>query len=661
MNIALFTDTYLPDINGVVSSIHTLRLALEEQGHNVYIVTANNSILRKSFENNVLRLPGIELRNLYGYRAVSPIHMTTLHNEIKDMNLDIIHAHTEFGVGIFARICARFLGIPLVSTYHTTYEDYTHYINAFKLSVVDSIAKTAVSNISKLYVDSGLCVIAPSKKTKEMLERYEIKSKIFVVATGIDLSRFKPLANQETLNIQLRESLNISNDDLMLLFVGRLAKEKSVDVIIKSLKKTSNKNIKMVIVGDGPDMDNLKKMTADMSLQDQVIFIGKVKADEVVKYYQAADIFASASLTETQGMTYIEALASSCVVCASDKEVVEDLIFDKKNGYIFDSDDDLAKILNYHYNLDESIKRKMKDNTKQVVDIYDSKVFAKKVLHVYQTAINDYFGLKFVSKIRVNDDSVEVTISSNDSSEKILVSVENYYNLGLRKDLYINDTEINYLKEEELLVVAYRLCLRKIANKDRTTKEIYDILRKDTQLNEREITTIVNKLKENKLLDDVSYTKNSVEYLENKLFSHNKIITILMQRGISKDLIEDLISEKDEDLEYENALIKAKKYMSGIHNNSVNSQKEKIKQKLYREGFSVDTAMKVINDLDFSDAKLSEVTLLKKHYELSKKKYQGRYKGSKLRNAIYQSLLRKGFEYDNIYSVMSEGEFNEED
>ncbi|TFG82505.1 MAG: hypothetical protein E4G74_02575, partial [Erysipelotrichales bacterium] len=189
MRIALFTDTYLPDINGVVSSIVTLQKELEKNGHEVFIVTTHSSLLRTSYEHNILRLTGVELKALYGYVLTSPIHIWAL-NTIRDMKLDIIHAHTEFGIGIFARIVARLLKLPLVSTYHTTLEDYTHYVNIFNLKSFEKFARKSVSRLTKLYGDACTELIVPSHKIMEMLVRYCIKKDIHVIPTGLDLAKF---------------------------------------------------------------------------------------------------------------------------------------------------------------------------------------------------------------------------------------------------------------------------------------------------------------------------------------------------------------------------------------------------------------------------------------------------------------------------------------
>lgn len=140
MRIGLFSDTYLPDINGVVSSIVTLQKELEKNGHEVFVIANHKGLLHSKREGNVLRLPGFELKWLYGYILSTPYHFSAK-DDIKAMNLDLIHVHTEFGIGIFARIVAKDLGIPLVCTYHTMYEDYTHYINKFDIEGIDKVGK----------------------------------------------------------------------------------------------------------------------------------------------------------------------------------------------------------------------------------------------------------------------------------------------------------------------------------------------------------------------------------------------------------------------------------------------------------------------------------------------------------------------------------------
>ena len=153
MRIGLFTDTYPPYINGVSTSVCMLKHALEKKGHQVFVVTVNNDSLKYNCEENdtVIRIPGIPI-GIYDYRltGVYPLRAT---NIIKKWNLDIIHSHTEFGVGTFARIIAKQLDIPLVHTYHTMYEDYVHYI---KKGYFDGASKKIVEYLTKFYCDKTI-------------------------------------------------------------------------------------------------------------------------------------------------------------------------------------------------------------------------------------------------------------------------------------------------------------------------------------------------------------------------------------------------------------------------------------------------------------------------------------------------------------------------
>ena len=342
MRIALFTDTYTPEINGVVSSIVTLQEGLEAAGHEVYIITTHVSILNLSYENRVLRLPGIQLKQMYGYVLTSPLHIRA-YQIVKEMDLDILHAHTEFGIGIFARIVARLMHKPLVVTYHTTYEDYTHYVNVFKSKAVEKIAKKTVSQLSKLYIESSDGAISPSQKTKEMLQGYGIKRAISVIPTGLNLDRFKAQNVDMEAVKAFRDEYNL-HDKLVILYVGRIAKEKSIDLIIEGFAKIDQSEVpsRLIIIGAGPQEDELKQLAKQLNAKDTIIFAGKRPSQSIPIYYHGADCFVSASLTETQGMTFIEALASSKIVFAREDRVLSDLIEPDKNGYFFEDANDFA-------------------------------------------------------------------------------------------------------------------------------------------------------------------------------------------------------------------------------------------------------------------------------------------------------------------------------
>lgn len=386
MRIGIFTDTYPPYINGVSTSIIMLQRALEKKGHDVFIVTVNSEGLSYKYENadKIIRIPGIPI-GIYDYRLTGIYPLRAI-EKIKKWDLDVIHSHTEFGVGTFARIIAKQLDIPLVHTYHTMYEDYVHYITK---GYFNGASKKIVEYLTKFYCDKTATeLIVPTKKTYDLFkEKYKVDRSVHIVPTGIEIERFySEKYTTEVLN-ELRSNLGFKKDDFIILYVGRLGKEKSIDVLIDSQNYLARKypNCKLLIIGDGPDMEHYKKMVAKDKLENNVTFTGKVPWEEVPKYYQLASIFATASRSETQGLTVIEAMAASVPVVAANDESFKAIVIDDLNGYLFKT-----KRL-YKKNVENLIKdpEKLKRLSKQArnsAEPHSSKYFGEKVLDVYKIA-----------------------------------------------------------------------------------------------------------------------------------------------------------------------------------------------------------------------------------------------------------------------------------
>lgn len=391
MRIGLFSDTYAPDINGVVSSIVTLQHALEALGHEVFVIANQPRLFKRAYDGKILRLSGLELNWMYGYTMTSPFQPRAV-KTIKAMNLDIIHAHTEFGVGIYARNVAKKLELPLVSTYHTTYEDYTHYINPLHVKSVERTLRKMVAKLSKYFSERGHAVIAPSGKTKGMLEGYGITCPIYIIPTGLDLKRFDKSASSPEAIKALRASLGFSEDTFVILFVGRLAEEKAIDLVIEGFSHVDREALKakLVIVGGGPDDHRLQALAKSLNLENDVIFTGKKPSAEVPLFYHSADAFVSASLTETQGMTFIEALAAECPLFARPDDVLSDLVLEEKTGYYFTTPKEFAEKVAHHVRKPLNERNAMKKAARAQVQVYDDREFGKAVVEVYQKTVDDY-------------------------------------------------------------------------------------------------------------------------------------------------------------------------------------------------------------------------------------------------------------------------------
>ena len=386
MRIGLFTDTYPPYINGVSTSVLMLKQGLEKLGHEVYVVTVNSENFHYKKEDNVLMIPGIPI-GIYDFRMTSLYPLRAL-KIIKSWNLDVIHTHTEFAVGTFARLIAKQYNIPLVHTYHTMYEEYIYYITK---GYFDGASKKLVEYLTLFLCDKTVEeLIVPTKKTYDLFkEKYKVKRDVHIIPSGIDVTRFYK-KNVDLLSIKsLKKELNIKKDDFVILFVGRIAKEKSIDFLIKNLKAILKKvpKARMIIVGDGPDMNELALLVRENKLDKHVTFTGKVPWSEIPKYYQLANVFVTASKTETQGLTVIEAMAAEKPVVAIKDESFELVMKDKQDGLFFETKEEYQRLIIDLYN-NPSYAKMIAKQARITANAYNPEVYAKRVLEVYESVIN---------------------------------------------------------------------------------------------------------------------------------------------------------------------------------------------------------------------------------------------------------------------------------
>ena len=388
MRIGLFTDTYPPFINGVSTSVEMLKNALEKKGHKVYVITVNDSSIKYDYdeEKRILKIPGVPI-GIYDYR-LSRIYPLKIINLIRNWDLDVIHSHTEFGIGIFARILAKQFNIPLVHTYHTMYEDYTHYITH---GYFDKSSKKIVEYLTKFYCDKTASeLIVPTTKTYRLFkEKYNFEKNIHVIPTGIEVNRFFiENINQKTVS-NLKKKLGISKTDVVIVFVGRLAEEKNVEFLLNAQKKLIKKckNIKLLIVGDGPDKEKFESIANSLDISENVIFTGKVAWEEVPYYYHISNIFTTASKSETQGLTVIEAMASNLVPIVIEDDAFQGTVTDKLNGYIFkDEKEYIDTVINLYK--DKKNRKMLSEQARIQSEHLSSDSYAENVLVVYNRAIS---------------------------------------------------------------------------------------------------------------------------------------------------------------------------------------------------------------------------------------------------------------------------------
>ena len=327
MRIGFFTDTYTPQINGVVTSISLFASELERQGHAVYIFAPTPRQPKDG--PHVIRVPSVplvfqpEMRLAAAYNARA-------HSLVKRANLDIIHSHDPFAIGLFGLAMAKRFRLPYVHTYHTLYPEYVHYIWDTWLT------RELAERMSRDFCNQCDTVIAPSTKIREALLSWGTRKPIVTLPTGVNTAEY--CERDETGVAEFRERFGIKPDERLLTFVGRLGLEKNVDALVDAMNFVRTPGAKLMIVGDGPYRAALERHAKKDKVADKIIFTGYLNREDVTHAYQASDLFFFASLSETQGLVVGEALASGLPVVAVDDLAIADAVTDDENGFLVPED-----------------------------------------------------------------------------------------------------------------------------------------------------------------------------------------------------------------------------------------------------------------------------------------------------------------------------------
>lgn len=338
MRIGIFTDSYLPYTSGVVRSIQTFTEELTRLGHEVYIFAP--SYKNCSSESRVFRFASIPSPTNRDFTLALPFSLK-LRPTIKQLNLDLIHVHSPFLLGRLGARYARKIDVPLVFTYHTLYEQYVHYV-PFAQSVSKDIAQIAqtVSKDLAQKVSRDFCnlcdlVITPTRIVADYLQEIGVKTDLKIVPTGIKTAEYKKGDSK-----WLQKQYNISPGDKVLLFVGRLGQEKNIPFLLESLRivKNNYNDTVLVIVGGGPEEEDLKNMVVDLGLADSVVFTGTLTPRDVIDCYAGSSVFVFSSVSETQGIVIAEAKAAGLPVVAVRAYGVSEMVEDGADGFLTDLD-----------------------------------------------------------------------------------------------------------------------------------------------------------------------------------------------------------------------------------------------------------------------------------------------------------------------------------
>ncbi|MDN5334749.1 MAG: 1,2-diacylglycerol 3-alpha-glucosyltransferase [Sphaerochaeta sp.] len=381
MRILLTSDVYKPTTNGVVTSLVNLQEGLTQLGHEVRILTLSESHTTY-YKDGVWYLGSLNSSTIYpGTRVMG----TLARGPLKDLitwRPDVVHSQSEFSTFILAKRIAHAVGAPLVHTYHTLYEDYTTYFSPNK-----RMGQIMAQLFSMHVLAKTDAVIAPTSKIERLLLSYGVEKLIKVIPSGIDLSKFAPTSVEDDATSRLREQLGIPKDTQVIVYVGRLAKEKNIDELISNFSTIANNNRMLLLVGDGPERPMLEEQVRTLGLGKHVIFAGMQKQEDIPSFYRLGTVFCSASTSETQGLTYVEALASGVPVLCRKDDCLDDLVRNGVNGWQYRTQTEYQQYLE-RLLADQELQQRLSVEALSSSTRYDRMVFAQSVAAVYEALVN---------------------------------------------------------------------------------------------------------------------------------------------------------------------------------------------------------------------------------------------------------------------------------
>ncbi|SHJ93696.1 glycosyltransferase family 4 protein [Desulforamulus aeronauticus] len=376
MRIGVFTDSYKPYVGGVVRSIEIFTEELKQLGHEVYIFAPNYPGLPE--EEDVFRFPSIP-STYKGFYLGLPFS-TRLEEFLNSHPLDIIHVHSPFILGRLGARIAKKLDIPVVFTYHTLYDQYTHYVPLIK-----DLSKEFTRKVTVSFCNQCDLVITPTQIICTHIENMGVKSNIRWLPTGIDLTEFSSLDRT-----WLKKKFGLDPGEPVLLFVGRAAKEKNIPFVIDGFAKILEQYHKasLVIVGEGPETLNLKKYVKELALSERVFFTGNLSRVDLVNAYGGADLFVFSSATETQGIVIAEAKAAGLPVVAVNAFGVANMVSDGEDGYLVAMDRQAFSEQIMNLLKDDELRlclaKRAVENAKQ----FSSRLCAQKLVQYYQELLD---------------------------------------------------------------------------------------------------------------------------------------------------------------------------------------------------------------------------------------------------------------------------------
>lgn len=381
MRIAIFTNAYKPIASGVVNTIDFIVNALREKGNDVCIFAPGFKDY-KDADERVYRYRSVNLTRDVKFPIAIPFSFK-IGKILDQFKPDIIHVHQPFVLGDAAYYYSRKFNIPIVFTLHTQYEMYSHYV-----PLPPDIVKYLCRHIVKRFAEKTDLVTTPAESIAGLLRNYGVQNRIKVIPNAIDIDSYREIS---------RDSINDMKDELglgknkVILYVGRIAPEKNLELLVDAFETVCRykEGVKLLMVGDGTFLQQLKSYTSSKGLDGSVIFTGNVDYKKIPVFYLLSDIFAITSTSEVKPLVILEALAANIPVVAVNAPGAMDTLTDGFDSIltkecIGEFSDALIKLLE-----NEVFYKKLKTGTHVTASKYSIRSVSNDILNMYQDIINE--------------------------------------------------------------------------------------------------------------------------------------------------------------------------------------------------------------------------------------------------------------------------------
>ncbi|VVB67021.1 Trehalose synthase [Candidatus Norongarragalina meridionalis] len=376
MRIGFFTDTFSPNIDGVVTSILAHRAALKKKGNHVIIFTTSSGMITSKPDGDGVHYHRALPFPLYPQYKIAFFPYISAIEEVRRERLQLIHAHTPAGMGFAALACSKTLGIPAVATFHTLIPQGASYVTTQK-QLQRAVSAMAWRASTEFYKRFDL-VISPSETIRRELAKHGVKS--VVVPNSVDLGTYKPKSRKAA-----RKKLHLPSNRHIVLVAGRLGFEKNVDVIIRAAKQIPD--VLLLITGDGPARKSCEALAKKLGIDAQ--FRGFVPKADLPYYYSAADVFVTASTFETQCLTLLEAMACGTPVVGAAAFAIPEAVQEGRNGFLFKAGDasDCARAIERALGAPASEKRRLSANARKTASKYSIARSVSALLSAYKKVL----------------------------------------------------------------------------------------------------------------------------------------------------------------------------------------------------------------------------------------------------------------------------------